>query len=85
MARPKTVRDKDVLRLILESEYYFPTSGKWTSNKEVREWIAFKLNTSEATVLRTQRKLIHRGVLEATQYRGTYYINEKMKNEVLGE
>ena len=81
MPRPKLLSDKDVLRLILESEYYLQTSGKWISNKKVRDWIAFKLKTSESTVLRTQKKLIHRGILEATPYRGTYYINEKKKNK----
>ena len=85
MARPKTVNDKDILRLILESEHYNPNSGKWTSHLEAREWMSFKLKTSEATVNRTIRSLVNRGILEPTKYRGIYYINEKLKNKVLGE
>jgi len=72
--RPKLIENKQIMRLIKESEYYNRRNKKWVSNREARITIAKKLMVSEETVFRAIRILVKEKYLIPTEYRGIYVV-----------
>mgnify|MGYP002338715143 FL=1 len=79
MSRPNAFNDEEIIRLIKQSEYYNRSTGKWVSNAEARNWIAYKLMVSEESVFRALRRLVNNKVLHPTDYRGVYHVKENAK------